>query len=115
MGTWQFLTCVVGVVIAIILLKIFFTLWKVVDKKLHPEMEKIGITPEVAFNNLRNKNITVFLKDGKILTDLKYIKTLFFNDGEYSLNTVVYFEVTNQHKRIFISGTDIVRIETNID
>lgn len=109
----QFSICVVVVVCAIISVKIFNTLWYCVEKKLAPtRVAKPADTPETAFKNLRNKAVVLCLKNGEIIDGCTYKKTLFFNEGDFAMNTTVYFELEKKNgNTIYISGLDISKIE----
>jgi hypothetical protein len=109
-----FLLGIGAIVGAIIGLKIFFTLWKIVDKRFHPEQfAKPSSTPETAFRGLRNKQVLIQLKNGETIKDCKYNTTLFFGDGEFGTSTLVYFEFQQQDgNKLYLCGTDIMKIET---
>ena len=109
----QFLIVIGSIVGAIIALKIFFTLWRLLEKKLHPDkFEKLYSAPEVVFADLKKKVVTVTLKNGDILIDHKYKKSVYFGDGEFGLPKPVYFELESPEKNlIFVSGADIIKIE----
>jgi hypothetical protein len=52
-------------------------------------------------------------KNGDILRNYRYLKTLLFGDGDYSTCTNLYFEFKSpEGNGVFISGMDISRIET---
>ena len=106
----DFITCVAVVVGGIIALKVFFSLWGRVDRRWNPG--KIGATPETAFKDIKNKVVRIVMKSGETVDGCTYEKTLWFNDGEMAMNTVVYFKLRTIDKRsIYISGSDILRIE----
>ena len=109
-----FAISVAVVVLGIVMLKVFFTLWSVVEKRLHPEkMDKPDNTPEVAFRGLKKKTIDVHMKNGDVLKQHKYRKTLVFGDGEFATCTLLYFELTSPEETdVFICGSDIMKIET---
>jgi hypothetical protein len=109
-----FIECVTAVVTGIIVLKVFFTLWRVVEKRLHPErITSPTTTPEVSFGGLRKKPVNVYMKNGDILRNYRYLKTLLSGDGDYSTCTNLYFEFKSpEGNGVFISGMDISRIET---
>lgn len=109
-----FLIGVGAIVAAIIGLKVFFTLWRVVEKRLHPEkMDKPDNTPEVAFRGLKRKSVNVYMKNSDILRNHKYIKTLVFGDGEFATCTMVYFELESpEGNGVFVCGADITKLET---
>jgi len=110
----QFLWFVGSIIGAIIGLKIFFSLWRLLEKKIHPDkFERIEKAPEVIFNNLKKKKINIFMKNGESINDCLYKKTLYFGDGELGFNAPIYFQVEDNNKKlIFISGADIWKIET---
>jgi len=112
-GYQQFFAIVGTIVGAIIFIKVFFTLWRIIEKKLHPEkFEKIYCAPEVLFSDLKKKKVTVYLKNNEILENHIYRKSVYFGDGEFGLPNPVYFEFESQNKDIiFISGIDIWKIE----
>ena len=57
-GYQQFFAIVGTIVGAIIFIKVFFTLWRIIEKKLHPEkFEKIYCAPEVLFSDLKKKKV----------------------------------------------------------
>ena len=109
-----FLIGVGAIVGAIIGLKVFFTLWKMLEKRLHPEQfSKPSSTPETAFRGLKGKKVVVQLKNGEVLQDCEYKSTLFFGDGEFGTCTLVYFELEKPDgDRLYICGSDILKIET---
>ena len=109
-----FLIGVGSIVAAIIGLKVFFTLWKILEKRLHPEQfSKPSSTPETAFRGLKGKKVTVQMKNGETIPDCLYKSTLFFGDGEFGTCTLVYFELEKPDgNRQYICGTDILKIET---
>lgn len=95
-------------------LKIFFTLWRLLEKRLHPEQfVKRSSTPETAFRGLKGKPIVVHMKNGEIISDAKYRANLFFGDREFGTCTLVYFDLERSDgTRVFICGADILKIET---
>ncbi|HCF94931.1 MAG TPA: hypothetical protein DEW46_07710 [Verrucomicrobia bacterium] len=109
-----FLIRVGSIVGAIIGLKVFFTLWKILEKRLHPEQfSKPPSTPETAFRGLKGKKVVVQMKSGDFLQDCEYKSTLFFGDGEFSTCTLVYFELEKPDgNRLYVCGSDILKIET---
>ena len=109
-----FLIVIGAIVGAIVGLKIFFTLWRLVEKRLHPEkLEKPDNTPEVAFRGLKKKTVDVHMKNGDVLRNHKYIKTLVFGEGDFSTCTLIYFELESPTGAgVFICGTDIMKLET---
>jgi len=109
-----FIIGVASIVCAIILLKVFFTLWRLLEKRVHPDkFEKLPSTPESAFRDLKGKAVLLHMKNGETIHDSKYRKTLFFSNGEFGC-TLVYFELEKPDgTRIFVSGSDIMKIETN--
>ena len=89
----SFLICLGSIVAAIIILKVFFTLWWVVEKRLHPDKIRLPTsTPEVSFEGLKKKSVNVYMKNGEILKNHTYLKTLLFGAGDFATCTVVYFE-----------------------
>ncbi len=68
METWeQFVIVISAIVGAVIILKVFFSIWRLIEKKINPEFaERISHTPETAFKNLKDKEMTIFLKNGEI-------------------------------------------------
>ena len=100
-------------VIAIVFLKVFFTLWRLLDKKLHPEnIYKTQNTPEVVFKDLKKKYVTIHMKNGNTLNKCFYKKCLYFGDSEFGVSSPIYFEIKNSNnKLIYISGADIWTIE----
>lgn len=108
----NFIICTATIVGGIVILKVFFSSWGLVDKKWNPEKIRIGTTPETAFKDIKGKLITIKLKNGDKISNCKYEKTLFFNDGEMAMNTVVYFQVKSSiGNTIFIAGSDVALIE----
>jgi len=109
-----FLIGVGTIVGAIIALKVFFTLWKILEKRLHPEQfSKPASTPETAFRGLKGQKVVVQMKSGEFLQDCEYKATLFFGDGEFGTCTLVYFEFQKPDgNRLYICGSDILKIET---
>lgn len=106
----NFIMCVGAIVGGIICLKIFFSLWGILDRRWNPG--KVSDTPESAFKDLKRKTIHIVLRSGETLEFRVYEKTLFFNDGEMGYNAVVYFQVRNPEGiRQYIAGSDIVLIE----
>jgi hypothetical protein len=109
-----FLMGVGAIVGAIIGLKVFFTLWRILEKRLHPEnFIKPSSTPETAFRGLKGKTIIIHMKSGEVISDVKYKATLFFGDGEFVTCTLVYFDMERSDgTHVFICGSDIQKIET---
>ena len=109
-----FLLAVGGVFVAIAGLKAFFTLWLLVEKRLHPEkLDGLRNTPEVAFGGLRGRSVDVHMKSGEVLRRHRYTKTLLFGDGEFSVCALVYFELESaEGKGVFVCGADVARLET---
>jgi hypothetical protein len=109
-----FLIGVGAIVGAIIGLKVFFTLWRILEKRLHPEnFVKPSSTPETAFRGLKGKAIIVHMKNGEVISNVEYKATLFFGDGEFGTCTLVYFDVERSDgTQVFICGADILKIET---
>ena len=106
---------VIGVIVApIIGLKVFFTLWKLLEKRLHPEQfSKPPNPPEAAFRGLKGKKIVVQLKNGEIIEGCQYKATLYFSDGHYNVCPIVYFDFEKPDgNRLYICGLDILKIET---
>ena len=109
-GLHSFILGIVAIVLAIISLKVFFTLWGILDRKWDPG--KVGSTPETAFKDLKKKTVRVSLRDGTVIDEAKYAKTLYFNNSEIALNTTVFFQLIKPDQSLlFISGSDIVLIE----
>ena len=110
----QVIICVSVIVGAIIIVKIFNTLWYCAEKKLAPDrVAKPSDTPAAAFKNLRNKTVVVYLKNGEIIEGCTYKRTLFFNEGDFTMNVTVYFEFEKKNgNTLYISGIDILKIET---
>lgn len=104
----------IGIVAGIICIKIFFTLWVLVEKKIYPEkFEEIGNIPESVFRSLKGKSVTIYIKNGEIINNVRYKKTFYFDDGEFGMSNPVYFEFVDAEKKyIYISGADIWKIET---
>ncbi len=113
-GMAPFLIGVGSIVAAIVGLKVFFTLWRILEKKLHPEQfSKPSATPETAFRGLKGKKVVVQMKSGESLQDCGYKSTLFFGDGEFGTSSLVYFELEKPDgNRLYICGSDILKIET---
>ncbi len=113
-ATAPFLLGVGSIVAAIIGLKVFFTLWKILEKRLHPEQfAKPSSTPETAFRGLKGKKVVVQMKTGEVLQDCAYKSTLFFGNGEFGMCTLVYFELEKPDgNRLYVCGIDILKIET---
>jgi hypothetical protein len=111
----QFIICIAVIVGAIIIVKIFNTVWYCVEKKFAPDrVTKPSDTPEAVFKNLRNKTVVVYLKNGEIIEGYTYNKTIFFNQGDFAMNTTVYFELEKEKGNVlFISGLDISKIEAH--
>ena len=109
----QFILCVAVIVGAIVVVKIFNTLWYCVEKKIAPDrVAKPADTPEAVFKNLRKKTVVVYLKNGEVIEGYAYNKTIFFNQGDFAMNTTVYFELGKKNgDTLFISGLDILKIE----
>lgn len=109
-----FLIVIGAIVGAIIGLKVFFTLWRLVEKRLNPEKaDKHDNTPEVAFRGLKRKTVDVHMKNGDVLRNHKYVKTLVFGDGEFATCTLVYFELESpEGNGVFICGADIMKLES---
>lgn len=110
----QFILCTVSVVVAVIAVKIFNTFWYCVEKKVAPgRVPKPADTPEAVFKDLRDKRVVVHLKTGEVLEPCLYRRTLFFNEGDFAINTAVYFEFERPDgNTLFVSGVDILKIET---
>ena len=115
MDVLPFLLVVGAITAAIILVKVFFTLWKVLEKRLHPEQfGQPAATPEFVFRRLNGKKATVVLKNGERLQDCDYQATHLFGDGEFAFRAILYFEfITTDNRRVFLAGTEILRIETD--
>lgn len=104
-----------GAFVAVVIgLKVFFTLWKLFEKRLHPEQfSKPSNMPEIAFRGLKGKPVSVQMKSGEIIGDCQYKATLFFGDGEYNVCPTVYFDFEKPDgNHVYICGTDILKIET---
>ena len=110
----DFLIVLGSIVGAIVGLKVFFTLWKVLEKRLHPEQFlKPRSAPETAFKGLKGRKVIVRTKTGEVIKECQYKATLYFNDGEFTVCPTVYFELEKADgNRLFISGADILSIET---
>lgn len=108
-----FLIVIGFIVAAIIGLKVFFTLWRVLEKRLHPELlDKPDNTPEVAFRDLKGAAVNVYMKNGDLLKEYKYLKTLVFGN-EFERCSLLYFELKSPGGNIvFICGSDIAKLET---
>lgn len=109
-----FLIGISAVVSAIIALKVFFTCWKLLEKRLFPEQfAKPNNSSQTAFRGLKGRHVILQLKNGEIIQDYQYITTIFFGDGEFNICPTVYFafEKTDR-QRIYICGADILKIET---
>ena len=80
-----FLLAVGAIVAAIVVVKVFFTLWRILEKRLHPEQyAKPAATPEFVFRRLHGKKVTIVLKNGECLQDCDYQSTHLFGDGEFA-------------------------------
>jgi len=102
---------------AIIILKVFFTLWRVLEKWLHPE-KFVGPTDtlEFTFQRLKGKKAAITLKNGEQLQNCEYQSTHLFGDGNYAVANILHFEfITADKRRIFLSNADILKIETDAD
>ena len=110
----EIMVCAGCLMFGIMLLRVFFTLWRVIDKRLHPEkLEAAKDTPEVAFKGLRKKVVDVQMKDGTLLRHHKYVKTILFGDSDFSICALVYYELQSpKGNGVFICGSDILKIET---
>jgi len=105
----DFTTGVLIVVGSIILLKVFFTVWGPVHRKLNPE--SVQDTPESAFKDLKGKTVRITMMDGSVAEGM-YEKTLYFNDGEMGLNSVVFFQLRLRDGRMaFMPSTALGKIE----
>ena len=105
----DFTTGVLIVVGSIILLKVFFTVWGPVHRKLNPE--SVQDTPESAFRDLKGKTVRITMVDGSVGEGM-YEKTLYFNDGEMGLNSVVFFQLRHRDGRMaFMPSTALGKIE----
>ena len=115
--TLQFLLVISAFIGAIIIVKVFFTFWRILEKRLHPEkFDKRTARPEFSFPNLKGKKATVTLKNGEQLQDCEYQFTHLFGDGEFAFVQIIYFEfITANKRRIFLSNADILKIETDAD
>ena len=115
MDLLPFILIVGSIVAAIVVVKVFFTLWRVLEKRLHPEQfVKPSATPEFVFRRLKGKKATVVLKNGERLQDCEYQSTHLFGDGEFAFSAVLYFEfITADNRRNFLAGAEILRIETD--
>ena len=49
----NFIYCTIAIILAVIAIKIFLTLWLIVDKKYHPEKIRAYKTPETSFGELK--------------------------------------------------------------
>ncbi len=109
-----FLIVIGAIVGSVIGLKVFFTLWRVVEKRLHPEkVDKPDTNPEFAFRGLKKKTVDVHMKNGDVLRAHKYLKTLVFGEGDFATCTLIYFELESPAgTQVFICGTDILKLET---
>ena len=110
-----FLLAVGAIVAAIVVVKVFFTLWRILEKRLHPEQfAQPAATPEFVFRRLHGKKVTIVLKNGERLQDCDYQSTHLFGDGEFAFRAVLYFEfITADNRRNFLAGAEILRIETD--
>lgn len=96
---------------AAVFLKMFFTLWRVAERRFWPDL--VRNADEMAFKGLRNCLVTVHLKDGSVLPEVRYIRTMCFDSGEFGLNGPVYFEFQSQDQEtVLVSGSEIGRIST---
>ncbi len=102
--------CHVGVVVGgIVSLKVFFTLWGVVERKLRPD--KIENAMETSFKDLRKKRVVVKLRNGDLLEDHIYAKTLCFERSEYASDNPIYFQFSDPAGHdVYVSGSEIVSI-----
>jgi len=109
-----FLISVGAIAGAIVGLKVFFTLWRILEKRLHPEQfSKPSATPETAFRGLKGRRVVVRMKTGETIPECAYRSTLVSGDAEFSTCRLVYFELEKSDgERIFICGSDILTIET---
>jgi hypothetical protein len=92
----------------VVALKIFFTLWGPVDRRLNPD--KLLNAVEASFRRLREKRVDVHLLEGDVLRDCTYRRTLHFDAGEFAANPV-YFEFEDPEGRtVLVPGARIGRI-----
>ena len=115
--TLQFLLVVSAITAPIIIVKVFFTFWRILEKRLHPEkFDKRTAKPEFSFPHLKGKKATITMKNGEQLQNCEYQFTHLFGDGEFAFVQLIYFEfITADKRRIFLSSADILKIETDAD
>jgi hypothetical protein len=117
MDVWiEFAICVASVTAAIIIAKIFFTLWRLFEKRVHPEMferDKVNSALEAAFGNIKGKNVDVYLRNGEIIKQHKYVKASCLRAGQIDEHPIVYFElIDSEEKTVYIAVADAWKIET---
>ena len=105
----------VGVtVVGILLVKGVSLIFRCIEFKANPDaLKKERNLPEGVFRQLKNKQVVVKLKTGETLLGCKYIKTIFFADGDFAINTNVFFQFQKDGGNlIFVGGRDVLSIET---
>jgi hypothetical protein len=104
----DFIIVVITIVSGIVFLQIFFSFWGALEKRWRPD--KVRDTPESAFKDLRNKRIVLSTRGGGRIEGV-YRKTLYFNDGEFGLNAVVFFQIANDDgMNQFVSSAEVESI-----
>ena len=109
-----FIWCVAAIVGGAIALRVFFTLWRVVEKRLFPERYAAPPNaPHSVFPDLKGKRVIVHMKNGEVLKDHTYRKNFYFGSGEFdSFCTIVYFELIDPEGRhLYIAAADIWKLE----
>ena len=105
----------VGVtVVGILLTKGVSLVFRCIEFKVNPDaIKKTRNLPEGIFGQLKNKQVIVKLKTGETQRECKYIKTIFFADGDFAINTNVYFQFQKDDGNLlFVGGLDVLSIET---
>lgn len=85
-------------ILGVISLKIFFTLWRTIERKINPDSCKD--TPETTFKALKNKTVVVTLKTGAVIQDLVYQKSLYIDGTEYAPVNCIFVQFEDLHKKV---------------
>lgn len=97
------------IVTSLVTLKVFFTLWRLVERKLFPE--KLENAMEITFKTFRNRRVTIVTRSGPVFEGYRYVKSVYFDVSEFGSANPVYFEFRDASEQaVLVAGTEIVCI-----
>ena len=101
-----------SIVLAIVVLKVFFAVWDFFDRKFNPtNFQKIEDL-DIKFEKIKNKEVTVYMDNTEVING-RYKSTIYAGDYEYVSGNEIYFELEDDNKKIFyLASSKVWKIES---